>query len=43
MHSTLTHTLSVHRQTRMEEATRTYLWGKALQLSGQKRKADAAV
>ena len=28
-------------QTRMEEATRTYLWGKALQQSGLKRKADA--
>ncbi len=27
----------------MEEATRTYLWGKALQQSGLKRKADAAV
>ncbi len=26
----------------MEEATRTYLWGKALQQSGLKRKADAA-
>jgi hypothetical protein len=26
----------------MEESTRTYLWNKALQLSGQKRKADAA-
>ena len=38
----LTHAFSMHRQTKMEEATRTYLWGKALQHSGLKRKADAA-
>ncbi len=30
------------RQTKMEEATRSYLWGKALQQSGLKRRADAA-
>jgi hypothetical protein len=40
--STLTHAFSVRRQTRLEAATRGYLWSKAQQLSGLKRKADAA-
>ena len=39
----LTHALSLCRQTRMEETSRTYLLGKAEQLSGLKRRVDAAV